>query len=90
MPYKLSEGELLCNCIAIMFKCRLKYISTIEHLKMKFSNTYILYVPSNDVEKLHSKIVLKGQLFEINALKLKTSLLIALNMKSHFRICGIL
>jgi len=73
-----------------MFKCRLKYISTIEHLKMKFSNTYILYVPSNDVEKLHSKIVLKGQIFEINALKLKTSLLIALNMKSHFRICGIL
>jgi ABC-type multidrug transport system ATPase subunit len=65
--HSMEEAELLCNRIAIMVKGRLKCIGTPEHLKMKFGNTYILDVHSNDVEKFHNEIVLKGQLFEKSA-----------------------
>jgi len=61
--HSMEEAELLCNRIAIMIKGRLKCIGTPEHLKMKFGNTYIMDVHSQDVEKFHEEVVVQGQLF---------------------------
>ncbi|OUM58157.1 hypothetical protein PIROE2DRAFT_52433 [Piromyces sp. E2] len=65
--HSMEEAELLCNRIAIMIKGRLKCIGTPEHLKMKFGNTYILDVHSEDVEKFHNDIVVQGHLFNDNS-----------------------
>jgi len=62
--HSMEEAELLCNRIAIMVKGRLKCIGSPEHLKMKFGNTYILDVHSNDVERFHNEVVLEQKLFD--------------------------
>ncbi|OUM56881.1 hypothetical protein PIROE2DRAFT_52624 [Piromyces sp. E2] len=62
--HSMEEAELLCNRIAIMVKGRLKCIGSPEHIKMKFGNTYILDVHTNNVEKFHNEIIVKRQIFE--------------------------
>ncbi|OUM60433.1 hypothetical protein PIROE2DRAFT_46239 [Piromyces sp. E2] len=62
--HSMEEAELLCNRIAIMIKGKLRCIGSPEHLKMKFGNTYILDVHSQDVEKFHQEVVVQGHLFD--------------------------
>ncbi|ORX42402.1 P-loop containing nucleoside triphosphate hydrolase protein [Piromyces finnis] len=61
--HSMEEAELLCNRIAIMVKGKIKCIGTLEHLKMKYGNTYIMDVYSNDIEKFHEEVVVGKQLF---------------------------
>ena len=61
--HSMEEAELLCNRIAIMIKGKIRCIGTPEHLKMKYGNTYILDVHSDDVEKFHNEVVVGRDLF---------------------------
>jgi len=61
--HSMEEAELLCNRIAIMIKGKIKCIGTPEHLKMKYGNSYILDVHSDDVEKFHNEVVIGRDLF---------------------------
>jgi len=61
--HSMEEAELLCNRIAIMIKGKIRCIGTPEHLKMKYGNTYILDVHSDDVEKFHNEVVVGKDLF---------------------------
>lgn len=61
--HSMEEAELICNRIAIMVKGKIRCIGSPEHLKMKFGNTYILDVHTNDIEKFHREVVIGKQLF---------------------------
>ena len=61
--HSMEEAELLCNRIAIMVKGKIRCIGTPEHLKMKYGNTYILDVHTDDIEKFHNEIVVGRKLF---------------------------
>jgi len=61
--HSMEEAELLCNRIAIMIKGKIRCIGTPEHLKMKYGNSYILDVHSNNVEKFHNEVVIGRDLF---------------------------
>eukprot|EP00833_Pecoramyces_ruminatium_P006711 jgi/Orpsp1_1/1180743/evm.model.c7180000074515.1 len=61
--HSMEEAELLCNRIGIIVDGRLRCIGTPEHLKMKFGNTYLLEVHSQDLRKFHRDIVKTQVLF---------------------------
>ncbi|OUM59968.1 hypothetical protein PIROE2DRAFT_14382, partial [Piromyces sp. E2] len=53
--HSMEEAELLCNRIGILVNGKLRCIGSPEHLKMKFGNTYILDVQTEDVERFHQE-----------------------------------
>jgi len=61
--HSMEEAELICHRIAIMVKGKIRCIGSPEHLKMKFGNTYILDVHTNDIEKFHREVVVGKRLF---------------------------
>ncbi|OUM60183.1 hypothetical protein PIROE2DRAFT_46479 [Piromyces sp. E2] len=61
--HSMEEAELLCNRIGIMVNGKLQCIGSPEHLKMKFGNTYILDVHTDNVEKFHQQVVVERNLF---------------------------
>jgi len=64
--HSMEEAELICHRIAIMIKGKIRCIGSPEHLKMKFGNTYILEVHTNDVEKFHQEVVVGKGIFGDN------------------------
>jgi len=61
--HSMEEAELLCNRIAIMVKGKIRCIGSPEHIKMKYGNTYILDVFTNDVERFHEEVVVRKRIF---------------------------
>jgi ABC-type multidrug transport system ATPase subunit len=61
--HSMEEAELLCNRIAIMIKGKIRCIGSPEHLKMKFGNSYILDVYTDNIEKFHKEVVIGCNLF---------------------------
>ncbi|KAL6631960.1 hypothetical protein U3516DRAFT_837123, partial [Neocallimastix sp. 'constans'] len=61
--HSMEEAELICNRIAIMIKGKIRCIGSPEYLKMKFGNTYILDVHTNNIEKFHREVVIGKRLF---------------------------
>ena len=61
--HSMEEAELLCNRIGIMVNGKLQCIGSPEHLKIKFGNTYILDVHTDDVEKFQHEVVEQKNLF---------------------------
>jgi len=62
--HSMEEAELLCNRIGIMINGTIRCIGSPEHLKMKFGNTYILDVQTNDVERFHQVVVDQRNIFQ--------------------------
>jgi len=61
--HSMEEAELLCNRIGIMVNGKLQCIGSPEHLKMKFGNTYILEVATDNTERFHKEVVVGMNLF---------------------------
>jgi len=61
--HSMEEAEQLCDRLAILVNGRFTCIGAPEHLKMRFGEGYILELQSDDVDKFHSEIVDKGNLF---------------------------
>jgi len=76
--HSMEEAELLCDRIAIMVNGKIRCIGSPRHLKMKFGNTYILEVYTNNSEKFHQEVVIGRNLFGDNDYELE--------VKSHLRI----
>ena len=55
--HSMEEAELLCNRVGIIVDGKLQCIGTPEHLKMKYSHTYILDVHTENVKIFHKKVV---------------------------------
>jgi len=64
--HSMEEAELLCNRIAIMIKGKIRCIGSPEHLKMKFGNSYILDVYTDNIKKFHEEVVVGRNLFNDN------------------------
>ncbi|OUM59962.1 hypothetical protein PIROE2DRAFT_46655, partial [Piromyces sp. E2] len=62
--HSMEEAELLCNRIGILVNGKLRCIGSPEHLKMKFGNTYILDVQTEDVERFHQEVIVDQDLFQ--------------------------
>jgi len=61
--HSMEEAELLCNRIGIIVNGKLRCIGSPEHLKMKFGNTYILDVQTDNVDDFHQRVVIDKDLF---------------------------
>jgi len=61
--HSMEEAELLCNRIGIMINGKLRCIGSPEHIKMKYGNTYILDVHTDDINRFHEEVVVGRQLF---------------------------
>ena len=64
--HSMEEAELLCDRIAIMVNGKIRCIGSPKYLKMKFGNTYILEVYTNNNEKFHQEVVIGRNLFGNN------------------------
>ncbi|OUM66094.1 hypothetical protein PIROE2DRAFT_41133 [Piromyces sp. E2] len=61
--HSMEEAELLCNRICIIVNGKLRCIGSPEHIKMKYGNTYVLEVQTNDVERFHQEVIVNRGLF---------------------------
>ena len=62
--HSMEEAELLCNRIGILINGTIRCIGSPEHLKMKFGNTYILDVHTDDVERFHQEVIDQRNIFQ--------------------------
>jgi len=58
-----------------MINGKLKCIGSPEHIKMKYGNTYILDVHTDDINKFHEEVVVRRQLFDIDQYERKNKFL---------------
>ncbi|ORX87956.1 P-loop containing nucleoside triphosphate hydrolase protein [Anaeromyces robustus] len=61
--HSMEEAENLCDRLAILVNGRLMCIGSPEHLKMKYGDSYILELQSENIDKFHSEVIEKGKLF---------------------------
>jgi len=69
--HSMEEAENLCDRLAILVNGRLTCIGSPEHLKMKFGDSYVLEVQSNNVDKFHSKMIESSVLFRNKEYKME-------------------
>jgi len=64
--HSMEEAEILCDRVGIIVNGKLRCIGTPEHLRMKYGNTYILDVHSNDVKRFNEEVINRQDIFQGN------------------------
>jgi len=62
----MEEAEHLCDRLAILVNGRLTCIGSPEHFKMKYGESYILELQTEDANRFHSQVVEGRNLFNSN------------------------
>jgi len=71
--HSMEEAEFLCDRLAILVNGRLSCIGSPEHLKLKFGDSYILELQSQDIDRFHYDAVVIDKLFGDNEYKIDKS-----------------
>jgi len=65
--HSMEEAEILCDRVGIIINGKLHCIGTPEHLKMKYGDTYLLDVHTDDINHFHEEIIVNQDIFQGNA-----------------------